>query len=340
MKKLLCMLAAAASLPASQSAVAMTMTLGAKQDATMFQNNPDNGSGGGNGLFAGTNGAQTSPRRALIAFDVAAGLPSGVVIHDVDLTLFLGQFPNVGAVASSTIGLHPVTSSWGEGLTQLQTPPNDTFGGLGQGAPALDGDVTWNNRFHSASTPTPWTNAGGDFESTSSASTIVTRNLNAGYVWDSTDAMVDDVQGWLDAPQSNFGWMLKNADEATPATFRGFYSSQTATAELRPHLAVSFSLPGDFDHNDVVDAADLGVWQSNVGLANGALHTQGDADLDGDVDGGDFLVWQRQVGQTPNPPAVAAVPEPATATLMAVALMAVAVILGAGNFRRNRQTVN
>lgn len=322
MKRFLWMLAAIAVMPGRQPAMAMTMTLGAKQDATMFQNNPDNGSGGGNGLFAGTNGAQTSPRRALIAFDVAAGLPSGVVIHDVELTLVLGQFPNVGAVASSTIGLHPVTSSWGEGLTQLQTPPNDTFGGLGQGAPALDGDVTWNNRFHSATIPTAWTNPGGDFEPTSSASTVVTRNLNTGYVWNSTDALIDDVQGWLDAPQSNFGWMLKNADEVTPATFRGFYSSQTATPQLRPHLAVSFSLPGDFDHNDAVDAADLAVWQANVGLGSGALHAQGDADLDGDVDGGDFLVWQRQVGQTPNPPAIAAIPEPATVALLSIALAA------------------
>jgi hypothetical protein len=200
---------------------------------------------------------------------------------------------------------------------------------LGQGAAALDGDVTWNNRLHSAAAPTPWNNAGGDFEPTSSASTVVTRNLNTGYVWNSTDALVDDVQEWLDDPQANFGWLLKNADEVTPATFRGFYSRQTATAELRPHLTVSFSLPGDFDHNDVVDAADLTVWQSNAGLGAGALHTQGDADLDGDVDGGDFLVWQRQVGQTPNPPAVSAIPEPATAGLLAVGL-------AAGTLARNR----
>ena len=45
MKKLLCLLAAATAMPPMQSAMAMTMTLGAKQDATMFQNNPDNGSG-------------------------------------------------------------------------------------------------------------------------------------------------------------------------------------------------------------------------------------------------------------------------------------------------------
>jgi hypothetical protein len=316
------LLVAALALQGWRPATAATLTLGASQDATMFENNPDNGSGGGNGLFAGTNGAQTSPRRALIEFDVAGGLPTGVVIHNAQLTLFLGQFPNVGAVASSTIGLHPVTANWGEGLTQLQTPPNDTFGGLGQGAAALDGDVTWNNRFHSAATPTPWGSPGGDFEPTSSANTVVTRNLNTGYVWNSTDALVDDVQDWLDDPQSNFGWMLVNADEVTPATFRGFYSRHAATAALRPQLALSFSLAGDFDHNDVVDVDDLNVWKANLGVASSALHTHGDADLDGDVDGGDFLIWQRQVGQTPTPPAVASIPEPATAGLLAVALAA------------------
>jgi hypothetical protein len=56
MRPLLCMLAVvAAAAAASPPATAMTMTLGAKQDATMFENNPNNGSGGGNGLFAGTN---------------------------------------------------------------------------------------------------------------------------------------------------------------------------------------------------------------------------------------------------------------------------------------------
>ena len=335
MKPLLCMLAIIAiASAASPPTMAMTMTLGAKQDATIFENNPNNGSGGGNGLFAGTNGAQTSPRRALIAFDVAAGLPSGVVIHDVELTLFLGQFPNVGAVATSTIGLHPVLNSWGEGLTQLQTPPNDTFGGLGQGAAALDGDVTWNNRFHSA-TPVPWTSPGGDFEPDSSASAVVTRNLNTPYVWNSTPSLVEDVQDWLDHPETNCGWMLKNADETTPATFRGFYSSQTATAGLRPRLAISFSLPGDFDHNDVVDGADLAVWKENFGLTSSALHMQGDADLDGDVDGGDFLVWQRQFGQTPNPPGVTSIPEPVTAGLLAVALAT-----GASCCRREARRAN
>src|SRR5687767_15900967 len=81
------------------------VVIGAIRDATIFENNVFNGSGGGNGLFAGTSGAQNSPRRASIAFDVTASVPVGAIIQHVQLALFLGQFPNVGAVATSTIGL-------------------------------------------------------------------------------------------------------------------------------------------------------------------------------------------------------------------------------------------
>jgi hypothetical protein len=202
---------------------------------------------------------------------------------------------------------------------------------LGQGAAALNGDATWNSRFHSAVTPTPWGSPGGDFDAAVSASTVVTRILNTGYVWNSTDALVDDVQNWIDDPSSNFGWLLLNADEVTPATFRGFYSRQTATASLRPQLAVSYSLAGDFDHDDVVDGDDLAVWKANVGAVTSAIHTQGDADLDGDVDGGDFLVWQRQFGQS-TAPALTAVPEPLTAGLLLTA--AVATILAGRHISR------
>ena len=301
------------------------MTIEASRDATIFENNVNNGSGGGNGLFSGTNGAQNSPRRALIGFDVAGNVPAGALIQDVQLTLFLGQFPNVGAQPTSTIGLHPVTADWSEGTTQQQFPPNDTFGGLGQGAPAVNGDVTWNARVFSATTPTPWTATGGDFVPAVSASTVVTRTLLSGYVWGSTEALVSDVQGWIENPASNFGWMLVNAQETTPATFRAFYSHETATAALRPQLSLTYVMAWDFDANDVVDAADLANWKANFGASGVATHAQGDADGDRDVDGSDFLVWQRQLGSgAPASPSTASVPEPATLMLACVAALGMA----------------
>ena len=44
-------------------------------------------------------------------------------------------------------------------------------------------------------------------------------------VWNSTTAMVSDVQGWVDNPGSNNGWMVIG-DEANLTTARRFDSSE------------------------------------------------------------------------------------------------------------------
>ena len=81
-------------------------------------------------------------------------------------------------------------------------------------------------------------------------------------------------------------------------------------------------IPGDFDDNRVVDAADLSVWKTGFETAGSATYLQGDADADQDVDGADFLVWQRQLGRGASA-ATFSVPEPASWTLA----IGVAVIL-------------
>jgi cytochrome c peroxidase len=82
------------------------------------------------------------------------------------------------------------------------------------------------------------------------------------------------------------------------------------------------SLPGDFDGNGIVDGGDLAVWQASFGVNGGA-----DADEDGDSDGRDFLAWQRNYGLTwvdLSPlGAIFAVPEPSTALLGGIVLMAI-----------------
>jgi hypothetical protein len=62
-----------------------------------------------------------------------------------------------------------------------------------------------------------------------------------------------------------------------------------------------------------VNAADLALWQANLGAS-----PVGDADGDGDTDGADFLLWQSQNGQFASPFMIAAqpVPEPAAALLV------------------------
>lgn len=92
-------------------------------------------------------------------------------------------------------------------------------------------------------------------------------------------------------------------------------------------IAVTLELfwSGDFNHDRVVDAADLAVLNMSLGTTTSASHAQGDADADGDVDGADFLAWQRQRGNV-SVPSSAVVPEPSAAVLaLAASLCSIAV---------------
>jgi hypothetical protein len=219
-----------------------TVTLAPNQDSSIFQNNVNNSSGGANGLIAGTN-ANGSPRRALIAFDIAGNLPAGAVVQNVQLNLVLGAVAGGGGPgggpASVSVGLHRLLSSWGEGVAQQQNPPTDSLGGQGQGIAASAGDVTWNSNFHGTSM---WTTAGGDFESAASANAAIGTTLNSMNSWMTTAALVSDVQAWLDNPASNSGWLLRNADETTANTGRTFFSSEVATQAFRPQLEITYQV--------------------------------------------------------------------------------------------------
>jgi thermolabile hemolysin len=72
-------------------------------------------------------------------------------------------------------------------------------------------------------------------------------------------------------------------------------------------LALVDGVPGDFNADAAIDAADLALWQANFGAAGNANRAMGDANADHTVDGADFLLWQRHATTTA---AVAAVPEP------------------------------
>ena len=85
------------------------------------------------------------------------------------------------------------------------------------------------------------------------------------------------------------------------------------------------TIPGDFDQNGVVNGQDLNLWKTNFG--GSALPN---SDGDSDSDGNDFLVWQRSVTAGAAAPAAAAVPEPASVTLV----FALATALGV--YRRGR----
>jgi PEP-CTERM motif len=223
----------------SGAATASTITIGASRDATIFENNVNNSNGGGPVLFAGTNGA-TSPRRGLIDFDIAGNIPIGATITGVQLTLHLGQVAGSGGGGGGdqtprTIGLFELMADWAEGTTGS----GSTIGGSGQGFAANPGDTTWSARSFPG---TLWATPGGDHAATSSATSTVTSVIDAPYTW-ASPGLVSNVQDWLNAPATNFGWELINLNEATATDFRAFYSREFSDASLRPSLQITYTAP-------------------------------------------------------------------------------------------------
>ncbi len=217
-------------------------TIGASKDNSIYQSAPNNSAGGAAGIFSGGNGAG-SPRRGLLAFDIAANVPAGATIHGAQLILHLGA---ASSFANPTIGLHRLTADWGEGTAGSTSP---TVGGGGSGFAAGPGDATWNERFSGS---TAWANPGatGDFSPVASAALVVGNTLDGpDYVWGSTAALVGDVQQWLDNPAANFGWSLVNANEGSSGSVRAFYSRSAMQnsqgnpldPSWRPRLIVDYS---------------------------------------------------------------------------------------------------
>jgi hypothetical protein len=72
-------------------------------------------------------------------------------------------------------------------------------------------------------------------------------------------------------------------------------------------------VPGDYNANGVVDAADYVLWRDNNGLTSGATTAQGDGTGDGMVNSDDYGFWQARFGNTSGSGSSlgsAAIPEP------------------------------
>src|SRR5262249_33493237 len=127
-----------------------------------------------------------------------------------------------------TIELHKLTADWGEGTSS-------TSGNGGRGANAATNDATWIHRFFNTGM---WTNPGGDFSATVSASLSV--DSVGDYTWASTTQLVADVQGWLDTPSTSFGWLLRG-DESSGLTAKRFDTKENATDSNRPALTIDYT---------------------------------------------------------------------------------------------------
>ena len=213
-----------AAVPATLSAD--TVVLEPALDNTLYED-PSGGLSNGIGtrMFSGrTNQPSGFRRRAVLQFDVAAQVPAGATIQSVTLTLAVVQ---TTAGSAHAFALHRVLAGWEEG-TSLAT--RDGQGGGGAAGP---GSVTWIHRSHD---DLFWASPGGDFQAQASASASVAGS-GSKPAW-TGGSLAGDVQGWLDDPGTNHGWVLLGP-ESSAQTARAFATGE-ASAASRPKLTIDF----------------------------------------------------------------------------------------------------
>lgn len=194
------------------------------KDNTLYESDTGAFSNGvGSHFFAGLT-AVGDVRRGLIAFDVTV-IPAGATIDNVRLTLM-----NDRGSGSFGFALHRMLANWGEGTSNAGNASD------GMGVAPTPGDATW---LHRSFPDMLWSTPGGDFASVASASTNV--STQDFYTWNSP-GMALDVQGWLNAPATNFGWMLKG-NETTNRSARRFVSGDSTNTFVVPVLEVTYTIP-------------------------------------------------------------------------------------------------
>jgi spore coat protein A len=215
------------ALGAAAPAMAETAAIEADRDNTLYEDvQGDFSNGAGSYFFAGhTN--EALKRRGLLHFNVAAQIPSGSTVTAVTLALYQSRTRDRDDLP---VSLHRALRDWGEGASNADAEE-------GSGAAAATGDATW---FHTFYPNLRWANPGGDFSSTASATTIVGRTSGA-YTWSSA-GMVADVQGWLNNPAANFGWLVLGVETGAKTAHR-FDTHENTTLANRPRLSVTYTPP-------------------------------------------------------------------------------------------------
>jgi hypothetical protein len=247
---------------AHSTAIAETTTLVADRDNTLYQSETGHlSNGAGDWFFAGKTFTSFT-RRGLLHFNLDL-IPADAVVTGATLTLSF----SLGQPAVADVSLHRASASWGEGTSNPK-------GNEGGGADATPGDATW---LHTHFDTALWTNAGGDFDPSASATTPVGPDFGL-YTW-SGEGLLADVQAWVNGTAANNGWVVIGDEVTRFATARRFGTRENPIESERPTLFVEWTVPArnpaDLDGDGAVNAADLAILL-------GAWDQPGETDLDGD----------------------------------------------------------
>ena len=190
------------------------------RDATLFED-PEGSlaSGAGRHLFVGSTDRGLA-RRTLLAFDLRS-LPPGARIVRAELLLHVSKTSS----GPQRVTVHRLLAPWSEGASNPSDDP-------GRGASARSGDATWLHRTFASA---PWATPGGDFDPAPSASLELGASGTSAFA--STPALVADVQGWLDDPATNRGWIVIGVEGVRKTSKRLFSREHDDPAE-RPRLTI------------------------------------------------------------------------------------------------------
>lgn len=178
-------------------------------DAWLDQANPTVNHGSDDFMGCWRDLSDVEIRHALIQWDL-----SGLSVSEGSHVLFAQMMLHANGAATGTlnevIGAHRITADW------------------------IEAEATWNNR----KTGTAWGTAGGDCDVGAQDTQLIDTWLRHTADFWFSYILLQQVKDWLDAVDPNYGVLLKWANETAADSFRGFRSSDDATASQRPFLWV------------------------------------------------------------------------------------------------------
>jgi T5SS/PEP-CTERM-associated repeat protein len=95
------------------------------------------------------------------------------------------------------------------------------------------------------------------------------------------------------------------------------------TSQLYVSGVLTVGVPGDYNHNGTVDAADYTVWRDTLGQTGAGLAADGNHDQL--IDTADYNLWKANFGQAAGSGShtTGSVPEPATAVMLSLGMLAI-----------------